>query len=56
MVRDYRTAAGGPRRACNRGETEGSAGLLALDRFFGPPAKVVSVHIFAALRRVVFDD
>ena len=34
-----------------RGETH-----LALDRFFAPAPKVVSVHVFAALRRVVFDD
>jgi hypothetical protein len=29
---------------------------LALDRFFAPAPKVVSVHVFAALRRVIFDD
>jgi hypothetical protein len=34
----------------------GSWRELALDRFFGPAPKVVSVHVFAALRRVVFDD
>jgi hypothetical protein len=34
----------------------GSDRELAWDRFFGPAPKVVSVHVFAALRRVVFDD